>query len=188
MMPADFLWGAATCAYQIEGATHEDGRGQSIWDTFAAIPGKIADGSTGEPADDHYHRARDDVALMRDLGLRAYRFSVAWPRVQPEGRGRPNALGLDFYDRLVELLLVRGIVRGGAARVGITLNLSPAEPASEHDEDERAARIVDGGLNRWYLDPLFKGVYPADILERQPIEVETAEMETIATPIDFLGV
>ncbi|HKC75781.1 MAG TPA: family 1 glycosylhydrolase, partial [Chloroflexota bacterium] len=109
MMPADFLWGTATSAYQIEGATHEDGRGPSIWDSFAAIPGKIADGSTGEPADDHYHRARDDVALMREVGLHAYRFSVAWPRVQPEGRGRPNAAGLDFYDRLVELLLESGI-------------------------------------------------------------------------------
>ena len=286
MMPADFLWGAATSAYQIEGAAHEDGRGQSIWDSFAAIPGKIADGSTGEPAADHYHRARDDVALMREVGLHAYRFSVAWPRVQPEGRGRPNAAGLDFYDRLVELLLesgirpfvtlyhwdlpqalqdrggwanretidrfadyaeivshrlgdrvhdwithnepwvvawlghatgvhapgladpalyprvahnlllahgvatpvVRGNVRGGAAGVGIVLNLSPVEPASARDEDERTALIHDGVLNRWYLDALFKGVYPADILERQPIEVETSEMETIATPIDFLGV
>ena len=286
MMPADFLWGAATSAYQIEGATHEDGRGESIWDSFAAIPGKIADGSTGEPADEHYHRARDDVALMREVGLRAYRFSVAWPRVQPEGRGRPNAAGLDFYDRLVELLLesgirpfvtlyhwdlpqalqdrggwanretidrfadyadivshrlggrahdwithnepwvvawlghatgvhapgladpalyprvahnlllshgaatpvVRGNVRGGAAGVGIVLNLSPVEPASVREEDERAALIHDGVLNRWYLDALFKGVYPADILERQPIAVEADELETIATPIDFLGV
>jgi len=291
MTPAetDFVWGAATAAYQIEGATREDGRGESIWDSFAARPGRIADGSSGEPADDHYHRTRDDVALMRELGLQAYRFSVAWPRVQPEGRGAPNRLGLDFYDRLVDRLLengirpfgalyhwdlpraiqdrggwaerdtverfaefadivsyrlgdrvrdwithnepwvvahlghvtgehapgltrpdlyprvahhlllshgaavpiVRGNVRGPGrpAQVGITLNLSPIEPASAHDEDERAAIIRDGELNRWYLDALFRGRYPADMLERLPLlEIETGEMERIATPIDFLGV
>src|SRR5665647_801962 len=83
--PADFLWGAATASYQVEGAVREDGRGPSIWDTFAATPGKIQDGSTGDVADDHYHRTAEDIALMRDLGLNAYRFSLAWPRIQPTG-------------------------------------------------------------------------------------------------------
>ena len=292
MTPSDFLWGVATSAYQIEGATREGGRGESIWDRFAAIPGKIVDGSSGEPADDHYHRVREDVALMRELGLQAYRFSIAWPRIQPEGRGglSTNRAGLDFYERLVDLLLqhnirpfvtlyhwdlpqalqerggwanrdtverfveyadtvsyrlgdrvsdwithnepwvvahlghvtgahapgltrpdlyprvvhhlllshglavpvVRGNVRGGpgvSARVGITLNLTPVEPLSAHDEDERAAVIEDGLRNRLFLDPLFKGSYPPDILERRPLlEIETGELDIIATPIDFLGV
>lgn len=285
MMPADFMWGVATSAYQIEGATREGGRGESIWDRFAAVPGRIADGSSGEPACDHYHRVAEDADLLRELGIGAYRFSVAWPRIQPEGRGGPNRAGLDFYDRLVDLLLERGIrpfatlyhwdlpqtiqERGGwanrdtterfveyadmvsyrlgdrvhawithnepwvvahlghvtgehapglrrpdlytrvahhlllshgmavpeirrnartAAQVGITLNLSPVEPASERDEDEQAAIVRDGALNRWYLDPIFKGAYPADMLERQPIEVERRDLETIAAPIDFLGV
>ena len=88
--PADFLWGAATAAFQIEGATGEDGRGRSIWDTFCATPGRIRNGDTGDVAADHYHRWREDVALMSELGLRSYRFSVAWPRVQPGGRGPAN--------------------------------------------------------------------------------------------------
>src|SRR4051812_1822606 len=94
--PADFLWGAATAAYQIEGAAREDGRGASIWDVFAATPGKTEQGETGEVAADHYHRMREDVALMSQLGLGAYRFSLAWPRLLPEGRGMVNAAGLDF--------------------------------------------------------------------------------------------
>ncbi len=287
-MPSEIIWGAATSAYQIEGATNEGGRGESIWDRFAATPGKIEDGSSGDPADDHYHRTRDDVALMRDLGLQAYRFSIAWPRVQPEGRGQVNRVGLDFYDRLVDRLLENGIqpfatlyhwdlpqalqdhggwanrdiverfaeyadivttrlgdrvqnwithnepwvvahlghvtgehapgianpniyttvvhnlllshgaavpvvranVRGdaGPAQVGITLNLYPVDPASPHDEDERAAIIQDGLQNRWYLDPLYKGRYPADIMERLPVEIDTGEMERIAVKTDFLGV
>ncbi|WP_017608109.1 GH1 family beta-glucosidase [Nocardiopsis xinjiangensis] len=107
--PDDFLWGAATASFQIEGATTADGRGRSIWDTFAEIPGKILGGDTGDPADDHYHRYPSDIALMRDLNLGAYRFSVAWPRVFPEGRGKVNQAGLDFYDRLVDTLLEAGI-------------------------------------------------------------------------------
>ena len=291
MTPTDFLWGAAASAYQIEGATREGGRGESVWDRFAATPGKIVDGSSGEPADDHYHRVREDVALMRELGLQSYRFSIAWPRIQPEGRGgaSTNKGGLDFYERLVDLLLehdirpfvtlyhwdlpqalqerggwvnrdtverfveyadmvsyrlgdrvhdwithnepwvvaylghvtgqhapgltrpdlylrvahhlllshgravpvIRSNVRGasGGGKVGITLNLSPVEPLSGHDEDERAAVIQDGLLNRVFLDPLFKGAYPADVLERQPeLEIETGELDTIAVPLDFLGV
>jgi beta-glucosidase len=105
----DFLWGAATSAYQIEGAVLEDGRGPSIWDAFSHSPGRVAAGDTGDVAADHYHRWREDVALMADLGLAAYRFSIAWPRVQPEGRGRPNPAGLAFYQRLVDGLLEHGI-------------------------------------------------------------------------------
>lgn len=107
--PDGFLFGAATASFQIEGATTEDGRGRSIWDTFCETPGKVANGDTGEPACDHYHRVPDDVALMRELGLDAYRFSVAWPRIQPDGVGPANPLGLAFYDRLVDTLLDAGI-------------------------------------------------------------------------------
>ncbi|MGW6025715.1 GH1 family beta-glucosidase [Streptomyces sp. NPDC055099] len=107
--PADFLWGAATSAYQIEGAVREDGRTPSIWDTFSHTPGKTAGGDTGDVAVEHYHRYRDDVALMADLGLNAYRFSVSWSRVQPTGRGPAVQRGLDFYRRLVDELLAKGI-------------------------------------------------------------------------------
>ena len=107
--PSDFIWGAATASYQIEGGWNEDGKGESIWDRFAHTPGKIANGDTGDIACDHYHRWREDVALMRDLGLKTYRFSVAWPRILPEGRGRVNQAGLDFYRRLTDELLAAGI-------------------------------------------------------------------------------
>jgi len=105
----DFLIGSATAAYQIEGAVHADGRGPSIWDTFSHTPGRIVDGDTGDVADDHYHRLESDLDLMASLGLEAYRFSIAWPRIQPLGSGEPNAAGLDFYSRLVDGLLARGI-------------------------------------------------------------------------------
>jgi beta-glucosidase len=107
--PAGFVWGAATAAYQIEGAASEDGRGASIWDTFSHTPGKVLAGDTGDVATDHYHRYRDDVALMAELGLSAYRFSVSWPRVRPGGSGPVNERGLDFYDRLVDELARHGI-------------------------------------------------------------------------------
>src|ERR687883_519730 len=99
--PADFLWGAATASYQIEGGAYEDGRGPSIWDTFSHTPGKVKNGDTGDVACDHYHRWKEDIALMREIGLDAYRFSIAWPRITPTGRGQVNQAGLDFYDRLV---------------------------------------------------------------------------------------
>ncbi|GIJ79826.1 beta-glucosidase [Micromonospora phaseoli] len=108
-LPPDFLWGVATSAYQIEGAARADGRKPSIWDTFCTRPGAIDNGDTGEVACDHYHRWPQDVALMRGLGVGAYRFSVAWPRVRPDGVGRVNPAGLDFYDRLVDALLTAGI-------------------------------------------------------------------------------
>jgi beta-glucosidase len=107
--PSGFVWGAATAAYQVEGSVDADGRGRSIWDTFSAQPGRIHKGQTGDVACDHYRRWRDDLDLMAQLGLRAYRFSIAWPRVQPAGRGAVNVTGLDFYDRLVDGLLERGI-------------------------------------------------------------------------------
>jgi beta-glucosidase len=107
--PADFVWGAATAAYQVEGASDADGKGPSIWDRFAHAPGRVTNGETGDVACDHYHRYREDVALMAELGLGAYRFSISWARVLPEGTGRVNEAGLDFYDRLVDELLARGI-------------------------------------------------------------------------------
>src|SRR5919109_1036483 len=234
--PSDFLWGAATASYQIEGAAHEDGRGESVWDRFAAVPGKVRNGDSGEIACDFYHRYREDVALMDELGLDAFRFSIAWPRVVPEGRGRVNPAGLDFYDRLVDELLAHEIEpfatlfhwdtpqaledAGGwparetaeafveyaeavaarigdrvrhwithnepwvcawlghrwaaeairravpGAQVGITLNLAHSYPATDSPEDEAAAWRVDGEGNRWFLDPIFRGSYPADLLER----------------------
>lgn len=109
-LPPGFLWGASTSAYQIEGAVKEGGRRPSIWDTFSHTPGKIADGTTGDVACDHYNRYADDVELMARLGFQAYRFSIAWPRVMPEGTGPVNAAGLDFYDRLVDKLLARNIL------------------------------------------------------------------------------
>jgi beta-glucosidase len=286
-LPPDFIWGAATASYQIEGATREDGRGESVWDRFSATPGKVRGGDTGEVACDFYHRYRDDVQLMRELGLDAFRFSVAWPRVFPEGRGKLNTAGLDFYDRLVDTLLENEIepfatlfhwdtpqaledaggwpVRATAeafvdyaeavvgrlgdrvrfwithnepwvvawighswgehapgrtseadavaaahhlllshgwaveairraapgVQVGITLNLQEAYAHSESPEDEAASWQVDGEANRWFLDPIFRGVYPADLLERQLLvapHVRDGDLEAIAAPIDFLGV
>jgi len=107
--PSHFVWGAATSSYQIEGAWEEDGKGESIWDRFCHMPGNIANGDTGDVACDHYHRWRDDVVLMKELGLQAYRFSVSWPRLLPTGRGRVNPAGVDFYQRLVDGLLEGGI-------------------------------------------------------------------------------
>jgi beta-glucosidase len=107
--PAGFVLGAATASYQIEGAADADGRGESIWDRFSHTPGRVRGGDTGDVACDHYHRYREDVALMAELGLNAYRFSVSWPRVMPAGTGDVNEAGLDFYERLVDELLARGI-------------------------------------------------------------------------------
>ncbi len=107
--PASFAWGAATAAYQIEGAAHEDGRGLSVWDMFCRQPGRVHGGHTGDVACDHYHRWKEDVSLMRQMGLKAYRFSIAWPRIFPDGIGKVNERGLSFYDRLVDQLLAANI-------------------------------------------------------------------------------
>jgi beta-glucosidase len=286
-LPVDFLWGAATASYQVEGAVGEDGRGESIWDRFCATPGKVRGGDTGAVACDFFHRYPQDIELMADLGLDAFRFSIAWPRVVPKGRGAVNQAGLDFYDRLVDALLAQGIqpfptlyhwdlpqaledeggwtVRSTAeafldyaeavagrlgdrviywtthnepsvaawlgyqlgihapgrtsqadsvaaahhlllshgwvtdllrgrlpdARVGIALAILPAYPAGEGDGDLEAARRFDGTANRWFLDPLLRGEYPADALEQlAPIAppVRPGDLETIARPLDFLGI
>ncbi len=292
--PDGFLWGVATAAFQIEGASAEDGRGESIWDRLCATPGRIQDGSDGKVACDHYHRWPEDLALMSDLGVGAYRFSVAWPRVLPNGRGAINQRGLDFYDRLVDALLERKIRplvtlyhwdlpqalqdQGGwgarstaeafvayvdavsmrlgdrvrhwvthnepwciatlgheqgehapghkdpaealraahhvllshgwavpvlrrnapGAEVGIVLNLVPGEPASPSAADAEATRRFDGLFNRWYLDPLYRGEYPADAvadrvrqghLPEGPLPfVQRGDLAAIAAPTEFLGV
>jgi beta-glucosidase len=285
--PSDFVWGAATASYQIEGAAHEDGRGESVWDRFCATPGKVRGGDNGDVACDFYHRYRDDVKLMKELGVDAFRFSIAWPRVLPQGRGEVNQAGLDFYDRLVDELLANEIepfvtlfhwdtpqaledaggwpVRATAeafveyaevvanrlgdrvrhwithnepwvyawighawglhapgrtseadavavahhlllshgwaveairraspdARVGITLNLAHIYPATDTPEDEAAAYRRDGEDNRWFLDPIFRGSYPADLLERNELvapHVRDRDLEAVAAPLDFLGI
>jgi beta-glucosidase len=107
--PKGFVWGVATASYQIEGSPNADGKGKSIWDTYAHTPGKIKNGDTGDVANDHYRRYKEDVALMKELGVRAYRFSISWPRIFPAGTGQPNARGLDFYSRLVDELRAAGI-------------------------------------------------------------------------------
>jgi len=286
--PEGFLWGAATSAYQIEGGVAEEGRGVSIWDTFCQVEGNIFQGQTGDVACDHYHRYAEDIELMHSLSLQAYRFSISWSRILPEGKGKVNPEGLDFYERLVDALLAADIQpfatlyhwdlpqalqdaggwssrdsvgafceyasavsrrlgdrvkhwithnepwvvafpghalgrlapgikdlaiaiqvahhlllshgesvpilrgNGGAGtQVGITLNLIPVEPASSAETDLVVARRVDGYLNRWFLDPLYKGSYPEDLLtfygESAPA-VQPGDMDRIAAPLDFLGV
>ncbi len=133
--PPEFVWGAATAAYQIEGAARDDGRGESIWDRFSHTPGRVRNDDTGDVACDHYHRYREDVELMADLGLRGYRLSVSWPRVLPEGIGRPNEAGLDFYDRLVDELLV--------ARHRPVRDAVPLGPAPGAGGRRRLARAID---------------------------------------------
>lgn len=109
IFPKDFIWGAATASYQIEGAWDEDGKGESIWDRFSHTPGKVDNGDTGDIACDHYHRWQEDITLIKDLGLKAYRFSLSWPRILPTGQGKVNQAGLDFYSQLVDGLLDAGI-------------------------------------------------------------------------------
>lgn len=293
--PSDFLWGTASSSFQIEGTEAGDGRGDSIWDVFCRQPGKIADGSDGRQACEHLKRWPEDVALMAQMGAKAYRFSIAWPRILPEGRGQINQKGVDFYKRLVDGLLERGIApwvtlyhwdlpqaleeKGGwrhrdtayafadyaetvvkalgdrvshwithnepwcvavlghrtgehapglqnplaalqtahhvllshglamprirarapKATAGITLNLNPAYPARPDDErDIEATRWFDGDFNRWYLDPIFRGSYPEDMMRAYEAQkylsakdwsfIQAGDLKEMTQPIDFLGV
>ncbi|RZF29695.1 beta-glucosidase [Paraburkholderia sp. UYCP14C] len=286
----DFIWGVATSSYQIEGAAHEDGRGPSIWDAFCNVPGKVVNGENGDVACNHYHLLEEDLDLMAELGVKAYRFSIAWPRVQPTGRGAFNDKGLAFYERLVDGLLERDIqpfatlyhwdlplslqhtqngwenrdtayrfadyarkigsvlgdrvasiathnepwctawlgnatgyfapgnadlkkaahvahhlllshglalqalrADGVKAPLGIVLNQSPADGATDSPEDQAAASLEYAKFVRWYMDPLFKGEYPAEALEwygaNGPQDVIlSGDFDVIGTPMDFLGV
>jgi beta-glucosidase len=289
--PKDFVWGVATSSYQIEGAVNEDGRTPSIWDTFSKTEGKTYQGHTGDVACDHYHRYKEDVEIMKEIGVKAYRFSIAWPRIFPE-EGKYNSKGIDFYKRLVDELLKKDIMpvvtiyhwdlpqwayeKGGGwlnrdsvkwfaeyatklyeelgdviplwithnepwcasilsygigehapghknyrealiaahhillshgeavkafremnikgSKIGITLNLTPAYPASGKEEDKLAAQYADGVANRWFLDPIFKGNYPEDMMELYSKIIgefdfiKEGDLEIISVPIDFLGV
>ncbi len=290
IFPEGFLWGAATASYQIEGAYDQDGKGESIWDRFSHTPGKIWDEETGDVSCNHYHLYREDIEMMADLGLNAYRFSVSWPRIFPDGGGKPNPRGLDFYLRLVEklhqhnikpavtlyhwdlpqalqdkggwvnrdtakyfaeyaafmfqnldlpvdrwitlnepwvvaylghafgihapglsdfstalqvghnLLLGHGLAvnrfreaKRGEEPLGITLNLAPVQPYSDSAADTKAAANTDGFMNRWFLDPLFKGSYPQDMVDifsrafSLP-ETDPEDAAIISEPIDFLGI
>lgn len=287
--PKDFLWGTATASYQIEGAANEDGRGESIWDTFSKTPGKVFEGHTGDIACDHYHRYKEDVQLMSDLAIQSYRFSIAWPRIFPE-RGQLNHKGIDFYKRLVDELHKKDIKpmatmyhwdlpqylqdKGGwvnrdtvhyfleyaetlyrelgdiipawithnepwcasflgygigihapghkdwneairashhillshgkavesfrssglKGEIGITLNLNHVYSETNSKEDVEAAHRSDGFSNRWFLDPIFKGQYPQDMMELFAHHVgsydfiQHGDLESISRKLDFLGV
>lgn len=285
--PAGFRWGSATSSYQIEGAAFEDGRSMSIWDTFCRTPGKVLNGDNGDVACDHYHRYAQDIDLMAEMGLQVYRFSIAWPRVLPNGTGAVNEAGLDFYDRMVDALLAKNIepfatlyhwdlpqalqdvggwpsrsivdafvnytdvmtrrlgdrvknwtthnepwcisflsheigahapgakdlgqalaaahhvllshgravpvIRANVAdaKVGIVLNQTWADPIEDTPIDRAAAWRRDGNFNRWFLDPIFKGSYPPDMLELYDDdmpEIQAGDMAAIAAPMDFLGI
>ena len=288
IFPPNFQWGVASSAFQTEGAVRADGREESIWDVFTHRLGTIADGSTGEHACDGYHRTAEDIALMRELGVTAYRFSLSWPRIIPTGQGSVNAAGLDHYRRFVNDLLEAGIrplvtlyhwdlprplqshggwaIRDTAARfgeyahvvaralaaevhdwctinepwvaaylgnlfgihapglrdlsttlsaahhlllahaegiealraemrdgdrAGIVLNLHPVQPATDSQADLEAAHRFDGALNRWFLDALYLGSYPDDMIDHfgdaMP-EIGPDDLTRIATPTAFLGV
>jgi len=287
--PQGFVWGVSTAAYQIEGAVDADGRGRSIWDTFSHTPGRVYNGDTGDIACDHYHRLDEDLDLVAALGAGSYRFSLAWPRIQPDGRGPANRAGLDFYRRLVDGLRARnltatatvyhwdlpqaledsggwlsretaerfgefaaivaealgdgverwitinepwcaawhgygnglhapgqtdpgaaaaathhlllGHARAAAAlraassgTVGITLNLAPVRPGSDDPADVAAAQRLDGNTNRLFLDPVFEGRYPDDMLEHYAgarpgfSVVRDGDLQAISAPLDFLGI
>jgi beta-glucosidase len=281
--PDGFLWGASTSAYQIEGAIKEDGRGPSIWDTFCHLPGTVLGGDTGDIACDHYHRWPEDVTLMRELGIGAYRFSTAWPRILPEGRGSVNDKGLEFYDRLVDAVMAGGIepwiclyhwdlpqaleYRGGwqnrdvafwfadyaavAVRrlgdrvkhwatfneptvagvkgygdgdhapgirgrmpalraihsmniahgvgieamraeradllIGNIYNFRPCEPASEREQDETAAAMLDTVWNRSSPDPQIHGTYPEPLAGEIDRLVEPGDLDLIRQKLDYFA-
>ena len=288
VLPTKFYLGTASAAYQIEGAVQQDGRGPSIWDQYVSEPGAIENGDTGEIACDHYRRWPEDVSLMQQLGLNAYRFSLSWSRILPQGRGQVNQKGLDFYSQLIDALLEAGLTPfvtlnhfdlpqtlqddGGGwlrrdvyqdfqtytdlvtralgdrvkhwatfnepwelawqgyhtgedapgftlgvdaalaashhvylshghamqtiranvpgAEAGIVLHLNPVSAASDRPEDIAAAQRWEGCQNRWYLDPLYQGRYPADMLEcygQNAPTVQPGDMAIIQQPMDYLG-
>src|SRR5439155_1759534 len=200
--PKDFVWGTATSAYQIEGAVNEDGRGRSIWDTFAHTPGKIEDHTTGDRANEHYIRYEEDIGLIRELGAKAYRFSIAWPRVFPEGTGKPNPKGLDFYDRLIDELLKNGIepyatlyhwdlpqARAGT-KVGPAENIAACVPAFDTPENVRAAEIATRELNSGFLGVILEGKYTDGFLQfagKAAPKFTADELKIISQPNDFVG-
>jgi beta-glucosidase len=288
--PDGFLFGTKSSAYQTEGSVTAEGRGVSIWDTYSHLPGATHNGDTGDITSDHYRHLEEDLDLLAELGTPVYCFSVAWPRIQPAGSGPANQPGLDFYRRLVDGLLRRGIApavtlhhwdvpqplqdRGGwtvrdtvgrfadytalvatalgtdvalwmtinepwcpswlgyangqhapghhdlgeaaaathhlllahgesvrvlratlpGAQVGLSLLLQPVRPASDHEDDRTVARLVDGNINRLFLDPIVQGSYPADMLEHYAGHepgfsvVADGDLAIIAEPLDFLGV
>ncbi len=289
IFPKDFIWGASTASYQIEGAFNEDGRGESIWDRFSHTPSKVDNGDTGNIACNHYALYKDDINLMKELGLQSYRYSIAWPRIFPDGKGKPNQKGMDFYLRLTENLLENGIKPaitlyhwdlpqklqdiGGwnnrdvtdyfteyssyifqklgdmvpiwmthnepwctaflgnmtglhapgitdtstalevshnlllshgkvvqlyrdmnlNGKIGIVLNFSTKYPASQSKEDLHATWLSDGVINRWFLDPLFKGTYPEDTValykaKGAHFSYPEEDLKIISKPMDFLGV
>ncbi len=285
----EFKWGAATASYQIEGAYNQDGRGLSIWDTFSSTKGNVLNGDTGNEACEHYNKLEEDIELMKEIGLETYRFSIAWPRIFPLGRGKVNQKGLDFYNKLIDGLLKAGIEpaitlyhwdlpqalqdKGGwesketvdafvdyaevifktfgdrvntwithnepfvvafhgnstgdhapgiknhlvalkvahnllvshglvvrkfremdiAGNIGITLNLSYAYTVSDSKEDSLAADLFTAFYNGWFLDPIFKGNYPKNLVhiykERyEDIDFLFENVEVISEEIDFLGI
>ena len=285
--PANFIWGVATSAFQIEGAADADGKGPSIWDDFCRVPGVIADASDGRQACEHYQRWADDLDLVASLGVDAYRFSISWPRVQALGSGAFNEAGFAFYERLVDGMLARGLkpfltlnhwdlpsalqakggwenrdtvpcfvdyacevarrlgdrvasicthnepwviavlghesgifapgiksravaiqvahhlflshglaltamrAQGCKADMGIVLNLSPVEPATDSDADREAVRQADGNGLRWYVEALLSGEYPAEFWSAMGADVPTVlpgDMQAMRVPMDFLGI
>jgi len=285
--PKDFIWGAATASYQIEGAWNEDGKGESIWDRFSHQPYRINHGDTGDIACDHYHHMPEDVALMKALGLKSYRFSISWSRILPEGKGAVEPRGLDFYDRLVDRLLENGIIPmatlnhwdfpqalqdlggwpnrdsvdwfteyarivfeklgdrvtywathnepfvvalsgygdgsfapgitslplalqaahhlnlahgrtvqlyhqlGLKGQIGIVLNLATFQPKTNDPADIAAAGRIEDLINNFFLEPIFKGTYPSDLMawvgDMAP-EIRDGDMTITSQPIDFLGI
>lgn len=287
--PKDFVWGVATSAYQIEGAAFEDGRGPSIWDTFSHTPGNIIDDENGDVACDSYHRLDEDIALLKELGVNSYRFSVSWPRVIPDGTGKVNKKGLQYYENLVDQLLEHGIEpmctlyhwdlpqkleeKGGwdnrdtidafveyakvmferlngkvkrwitlnepwcasflshyigehapgnqdlqlavnvahhllmahgktvqafrelavEGEIGYAPNVTWLEPYSRKSEDMEACRRGNGWFIEWFMDPVFKGEYPAFLTnwfadKGITIPLKDGDLEVISQPVDFLGI
>lgn len=287
LFPKDFKWGVATSAYQIEGAWNKDGKGKSIWDSFCHEQGKIIDGTTGDIACNHYEKFPQDIATMRELGIRNYRCSISWPRVMPEGKNKINPAGLDYYDRLIDelcesnidpfvtlyhwdlpqvlqdmggwnnrdvskyfadyaalmakklgdrvkfwatlnepwvianlghktgemapglkdqkltlqvihnLMLAHGMAVQAIracepkSEVGIVQILFPTHPASDSQADQKVAEFTWQRESAWFLDPLFKASYPAEIWESygdMVPQVEAGDMALISQKLDFLGV